>query len=41
MMEQRGMGDSGDKEEVAKFEEEEEDAAIVDCRRKPTRKIAP
>ncbi len=39
-MEQRDAGDSGHKEEVDKFEEEEEDAAIVECQRKQTQNIA-
>ncbi len=30
-MEQRGMGDGGNKEDVDKFEKKEEDAAIVEC----------
>ena len=35
MMEQRGVGVGGNKEEVAdKYEEEEEDTAVVECRRK-------
>jgi hypothetical protein len=34
MMEQRGLGVGGDKEEVDQFEEEEEDAAVVECWRK-------
>ena len=41
MMEQRGVGAGGDEEEVGKFEEEEEDAAVVECSRKQTRKIQP
>ena len=40
-MEQRGVGVGGNKEEVDKYEEEEEDAAIVECQRKQTRKITP
>ena len=41
MMEQRGVGAGGDEEEVGEFEEEEEDAAVVECSRKQTRKIQP
>ncbi len=33
-MEQRGVGDGGNKEEVDEFEEEEEDSTIVVCPRK-------
>ena len=40
-MEQRGVGAGGDEEEVGEFEEEEEDAAVVECSRKQTRKIQP
>ncbi len=40
-MEQRGVGVGGDEEEVDKFEEEEEDAAVIECRRKRTRNIVP
>ena len=32
-MEQRGVGVSGDKEEVDKSEEEEEDAVVIKCRK--------
>ena len=31
MMEQRGTGDGGNKEEVDKFKEEEEETTIVEC----------
>ena len=41
MMEQRGVGVSGDKEEVDKSEEEEEDAVIIKCRKKQTSNIVP
>jgi hypothetical protein len=40
-MEQRSAGDVGNKEEVDKFEDEEEDTAIIECRRKRTQNIAP
>ena len=41
MMEQRGVGVGGNKEEVDKFEEEEEDTTVLECQRKQTQNIAP